>query len=171
MEKINENFKPVYNNVDQVRRCAFFMLGEEVKEAHIAIVIGHNGKNFVSSTDWRLTTQNGYERILPFNIQAQYPNFVEAIAGVQYEVTDNGFQILQDAPLFRKSAKVILGPKEYSFKPGEALKIYVQPNSKFIATDCRVTLEEQDTVRIFTIHMDCSTSFGFLNEEGCVSYG
>lgn len=169
METMNETFNPIYNNVEQVKRCASFMLNEEVIKAEIAIVIGHNGQNFVSSTDWRLTTQTGKKRILPFCIQTQYPNFVEVVAGVKYEVTKNGFQILPDAPLFRKSAKIVVGLKEYLFEPGEALKIYVQPSSKFIATDRQVTVEEREMMRIYTIHTDYPIVLGYLNEKGSVS--
>ena len=169
MEKINETFNPVYNNIEQVKKCAAFMLGEEVTSARIAIVIGHNGRNFISSTDWRLTTQSGYSRIMPFSMRPQYPNFVEVVAGVKYEVTENGFQILPDTPLFRKSAKVVLGMDEFRFKPGEALKIYVQPNSRFIATDCQVTVEEDDMMRTYTIHANYPVVFGFLNGKGSIS--
>ena len=169
MEKINETFNPVYNNIEQVKRCASFMLNEEVIKAEIAIVVGHNGRNFVSSTDWRLTTQTGNNRILPFSMRPQYPNFVEVLAGVKYEVTENGFQILPDAPSFKKSAKVVIGLEEYNFKPGKVLKIPVKLNNKFIATDCEVTVEETETERIYTIHTDYPAIFGFLNEKGSVS--
>ena len=169
MEKINETFNPVYNNVEQVKRCAAIMLGEDVIQAQIALVIGHNGRNFVSSTDWRLTTQSGHKRILPFSMRPQYPNFVEVVAGVKYEVTENGFQILPDHLLFRKGAKVVIGGEEYDFNPGEALKLYVQPNNKFIATDCPVTVEEQENERVYTIHAEYSTVYGFLDKKGSVS--
>lgn len=169
MEKINETFNPVYNNVEQVKRCAAFMLGEDVVQAQIALVIGHNGRNFVSSTDWRLTTQSGHKRILPFSMRPQYPNFVEVVAGVKYEVTEDGFRILPDLPLLSKSAKVVIGDKAYDFKPGEALKIYAQTNNKFIATDCPVTVEEQENERVYTIHAEYSTVYGFLDKKGSVS--
>lgn len=169
MEKINETFNPVYNNVEQVKRCATFMLGEDVLKARIAIVIGHNGRNFVSSTDWRLETISGNKRILPFSMRPQYPNFVEAVAGVKYEVTENGFQILPDTPLFKKSAKVVIWGEEYKFNPGEALKIYAQLNSRFIATDCPVTVEETEDERIYTVHAEYPTIYGFLNDKGSIS--
>lgn len=169
MEKINETFNPVYNNIEQVKKCAAFMLGEEVVNARIAIVVGHNGRDFVSSTDWRLTTQSGNKRILPFSMRPQYPNFVEVVAGVKYEVTENGFQILPDTPLFKKAAKVIMGLQEFVFRPGEALKIYVEPGRRFIATDCQVTVEEDDMMRIYTIHEDYPVVFGFLNGKGSIS--
>lgn len=169
MEKINETFNPVYNNIEQVKKCAAFMLGEEVVEAHIAIVIGHNGRNFISSTDWRLVTKSGNRRILPFSMRPQYPNFVEVVAGTKYEVTEEGFRILPDAPTLKKSAKIVVGSSEFTFKPGEALKIYAQPNDKFIATDCPVTVEENEKMRTYTIHVDSQVIFGFLNEKGSIS--
>ena len=89
-EKKFERFNPIYNNVTQVKYCAESMLGEKMVKAEIAIVIGHNGRNFVSSTDWRLTTASGKKRILPFGIQPQYPNFIECLAGVEYAVDDKG---------------------------------------------------------------------------------
>ena len=145
------------------------MLGEDVIQAQIALVIGHNGRNFVSSTDWRLVTSQGNRRILPFSMRPQYPNFVEIVAGVKYEMSENGFRILPDTPLFSKSAKVIIGDREYDFKPGEALKIYAQPNSKFIATDCPVTVEERENERVYTIHAEYPTVYGFLDKKGSVS--
>ena len=86
MDKLKEAFLPVYNSVSQVKSCTSSMLGEEVVNAEISIVIGHNGRNFVSSTDWRLTTSSGRKRIFPFTIHPQYPNFVECVAGMGYVV-------------------------------------------------------------------------------------
>ena len=93
---MKEMFNPAYNNVEQVKRCAYFMILEEIKEARVAVVIGHTGRNFVSSTDWRLTTESGAHRILPFSVRPQYPNFVECVAGVKYEVKNGKFCVTPD---------------------------------------------------------------------------
>ena len=174
-ERMNETFNPVYNNIEQVKKCTGFMLGEEMKDAKIAIVVGHNGRNFVSSTDWRLTTLSGLKRIFPFSVRPQYPNFVECVAGAKYDVKNDGFSIIPDgrglypANAIKKSAIVIIGEQSYTFAPGEALKIYVKPGEKFIATDCDVTCEEQEKVRIYRIIPNEQTLYGKLDEKGSIS--
>jgi len=175
MERMQETFNPVYNNVEQVKKCTGFMLGEEMKDAKIAIVIGHNGRNFISSTDWRLTTVSGLKRIFPFSVRPQYPNFVECVAGAKYDVKDGMFSIVPDggglypANVPVKKATVIIDKKTYSFAPGEALKIYVKPGEKFIATDCDVTCEEQEKVRIYRIIPNEQTLYGKLDKNGSIS--
>ena len=84
------------------------MLGEPIKNARIAVVIGHNGMNFVSSTDWRLVTEGGIRRILPFSVRPQYPNFLECVAGVSYSGQQGQFTVLPDKENPR-SAVVIMG--------------------------------------------------------------
>ena len=167
MEKIVEKFSPVYHEVEQVKRCA--ILGEPVVDVQIAIVIGHNGKNFVSSTDWRLKTKSGAERVFTFFIHPQYPNFVEVVSGVHYFLSRNDFFVQPDVPEHKKDAIVIMDGKEYHFGIGEALKIYVEPNSKFIATDCVVWYRETDTTRIYSIMTDSLTAYGYLDNKGNVS--
>ena len=175
MEKMQETFNPVYNNIEQVKKCTGFMLGEEMKDAKIAVVVGHNGRNFVSSTDWRLTTASGMKRILPFSVRPQYPNFVECVAGAKYDVNKDGqFSITPDGrglypQSVIKSAIVIIGKQSYTFTPGEALKIYVNPGEKFIATDCEVVCEEQEKVRIYRIIANEQTLYGKLDEKGSIS--
>jgi hypothetical protein len=175
MERMQETFNPVYNNVEQVKKCTCFMLCEEMKDAKIAIVIGHNGRNFISSTDWRLTTVSGLKRIFPFSVRPQYPNFVECVAGAKYDVKDSMFSIVPDggglypANTIKKGAIVIIGEQSYNFAPGEALKIYVNSGEKFIATDCDVTCEEQEKVRIYRIIPNEQTLYGKLDEKGSIS--
>lgn len=174
-EMMMESFNPVYNNVEQVKKCVSFMLGEEVTDAKIAIVIGHNGRNFVSSTDWRLTTSNGLKRILTFSPRPQYPNFVECVAGAKYEVKNDMFSIIPDGcglypkNIITKSAIVCIGEQSYVFAPGEALKIYIKTGEKFIATDCDVTCEEQEKVRIYRIIPNEQTLYGKLDSKGSIS--
>lgn len=178
MEKMKEKFNPIYNNVEQVKNCVFFMISEQIIDARIAIVIGHNGRNFVSSTDWRLTTESGAHRILPFSVRPQYPNFVECVAGVNYEVKNGKFCVTPDctcmAPkaadrIKEKRAVVKIGKKTYKFNAGEALKIYIEPNSTFIATDCMVKYEDHEHERIFEIITDENTKYGFLDSSGQIS--
>lgn len=169
MEKIKETFNPVYNQVQQVKDCVSYMLGEPVEEARIAIVVGHNGRNFVSSTDWRLTTKSGNKRILPFTMRPQYPNFVECVAGVEYGVHGEQFFIQPDKLLFAKSAEIFLNGKTYKFKPREALKIYVEPENTFIATDCLVECTEMKDKRVYRILTDENTLLGKLDKDGRIS--
>ncbi|MBR1605922.1 MAG: hypothetical protein IJ660_07465 [Alphaproteobacteria bacterium] len=166
---MTETFNPVYNQVQQVKDCVSYMLGEPIVEARIAIVIGHNGRNFVSSTDWRLTTQSGNKRILPFAMRPQYPNFVECVAGVAYGVQNEQFYIQPDKLMFAKSAEVYINGQAYNFNPREALKIYVSPKSTFIATDCLVECVETKEKRIYHILTDDNTLFGQLDEKGKIS--
>ena len=170
MEKIKETFNPVYNQIQQVKNCVSYMLGEVITEARIAIVIGHNGRNFVSSTDWRLTTESGNKRILPFAIRPQYPNFVECVAGVAYGVLENGqFYVQPDNAESAKPAEVYMNGQTYNFNPQEALKIYVKPESIFIATDCLVECVETKDKRTYHIMTDQNTVLGQLDEKGRIS--
>lgn len=168
-EKMFESFNPIYNREDQVKRCAASMLAEKVVEAIPVLVIGHNGRNFVSSTDWRLTTESGKKRILPFGIRPQYTNFVEVVSGVKYEVTDDGFSITPDTKSSQKSSRVIIDDKEYFFEPGKVLKICIQQGNHFIATDCMVTCTEDDYTRTYTIIKDDKTFMGHFDDDGMVS--
>lgn len=165
-EIMKETFNPVYNSVEQVKNCVSFMLGEPIKDAKIAVVIGHNGMNFISSTDWRLTTESGIKRILPFSMRPQYPNFLECVAGVSYSGQQGQFTVLPDKenPC---GAVVIMDGKRYTFAPGEALKIYIDPKEKFIATDCQVLTEDgEDGVRIYQVETTEDTLYGRFDENG-----
>ncbi|MBQ8465773.1 MAG: hypothetical protein IJ545_07180 [Alphaproteobacteria bacterium] len=164
MEKIKEQFNPVYNNVEQVKKNAEYLLGEKVTDAKIAIVIGHNGRNFVSSTDWRITTESGNKRILPFSIRPQYPNFVECVAGMRYDVYKELFTIIPDS---QNKVSVMLEDKVYSFNRGEALKIYIEPDSKFIATDCLI--EYNENRNFYRVLTDENTAYGKLDKNGNIS--
>ena len=164
MEKIKEQFNPVYNNVEQVKKNAEYLLGEKVTDAKIAIVIGHNGRNFVSSTDWRITTESGNKRILPFSIRPQYPNFVECVAGMRYDVYKELFTIIPDS---QNKVSVMLEDKVYSFNRGEALKIYIEPDSKFIATDCLI--EYNENRNFYRVLTDGNTAYGKLDKNGNIS--
>ena len=166
---MKETFNPVYNDVNQVEKCATFMLNEEVVEAKIALVIGHNGRNFVSSTDWRLTTASGAHRILPFSVRPQYPNFLECVAGVSYENRQGQLHVVPDEESNRLNAVVEVLGKQYVFSAGEALKIYAVSNSQFIATDCAVEYEERDNVRIFRVITDEQTIYGLFGADGKIS--
>ena len=165
MEKIAEKFNPVYNNVEQVKANAEYMLGEKVVDARIAIVVGHNGRNFISSTDWRITTETGNKRILPFSISPQYPNYVECVAGMRYDVYHEMFTIIPEPD--KSKVTVVLDDKEYSFSRGDALKIYIEPNSKFVATDCLVEYDERKNV--YHIITDENTAYGWLDAKGHIS--
>ena len=185
---IKENFNPVYNNVEQVKKCAAYMLGEEVVDARIAIVIGHNGRGFVSSTDWRLTTASGAHRIFPFSMRPQYPSFLECIAGVRYRYNNYRIIVQPDCPelpqgfnafghprsvaaalMREKTAVVKISDKSYEFSGGKALKVYVEPNSKFIATDCLVKCEEHSRERVYEVITDENTLYGFLDQDGRIT--
>ena len=186
--KFTETFAPLYNSVEQVKECAFFMIQEKIKEARVAIVIGHNGKNFVSSTDWRLITESGVECVLPFSARPQYPTFVECVASVNYLLKNGKFCVMPDyvgkpfphtafgwsqsaaEQLIReKTAVVKIGDEIYHFKAGEKLIIYVEPDSRFIATDCAVKLKERGSIRIFEVVTDENTKYGLLNKAGVIS--
>lgn len=167
---MKEQFNPVYNSVEQVKSCAGYMLGEEIVDARIALVIGHNGRNFVSSTDWRLTTESGAHRILPFSMRPQYPNFLECVAGVSYRMQDDQLVVLPDSiSKEMKYAVVNIGNRTYTFKVGDALKVYVEPNSHFIATDCAVLYSENHLARVFDLVTDNNTVHGFLDDSGRIS--
>lgn len=170
-EKKFEAFNPVYNNVAQVKNCAESMLSEKVSKAEIAIVIGHNGRNFVSSTDWRLTTASGKKRILPFGIQPQYPNFIECLAGVAYAVDKKGrFFVTPDEDGCEKAAVVIMPDgSRFDFAAGQALKVIVQPEQRFLATDCAVEYEDAAGVRTYRIIADEQTLYGLYDSEGRAS--
>ena len=168
-EKMFESFNPIYNREDQVKRCTTSMLAEEVVEAIPVLVIGHNGRNFVSSTDWRITTKSGNKRILPFGIRPQYTNFVEVVSGVKYEATDDGFSITPDVKSSQKSSRVIIDNKEYFFEPGKVLKICINQGSHFIATDCMVACTEDDNMRTYTIIQDEKTIVGYFGNDGMIS--
>lgn len=164
-EKMKETFNPVYNNAEQVKECVSF-LGEPIKDARIALVIGHNGLNFVSSTDWRLVTESGIRRIFTFSARPQYPNFLECVAGVSYSGQQGQFTVLPDKENPR-GAVVVMEGKRYSFEPGEALKIYVDPREKFIATDCMVICEDDGIhPRVYRIITDEDTLYGRFDEKG-----
>ena len=68
-----------------------------------------------------------------------------------------------------KQAKVIMGEQEYLFAPGEALKIYVLPNTKFIATDCVVDYQDTDEMRIYRVDINEDTIYGHLDKDGRIS--
>lgn len=165
MEKIAEKFNPVYNNVEQVKANAEYLLGEKVVDAKIAIVIGHNGRNFVTSTDWRITTEKGNKRILPFSIRPQYPNFVECVAGMRYDVYHEIFTIIPEPD--KSKVTVVLDDKEYSFSRGDALKICIESDSKFVATDCLVDYDENKNV--YRVITDEDTAYGWFDAKGHIS--
>jgi len=168
-ERIKESFNPVYNDAEQVKKCAEFWLGEEIVEAKVAIVIGHNGMNFVSSTDWRLTTARGTKRIWTFSVRPQYPNFLECVAGVSYSGEQGKFKVLPDEDEPR-SAVVVMGNKRYDFAPGKALKIYVEPGNRFIATDCFVECHDNGMgPRVYYIIPQEETLYGKLDAQGKIS--
>ena len=173
MEKIETMREPeniVYNNVAQVVSCAHHMLGEEIEDARIAIVIGHNGNNFVSSTDWRVMTWSGNRRILPFSMRPQYPNFLECVAGVAYSGKRARFTVLPDEPSKARGAVVVLGDKRYVFSPGQALKIYVEPGCRFIASDCPVDCEDNgEGPRTYRIFPPNDVQYARLDEKGVLS--
>ena len=154
-----------YNNEDQVKKCVEHMLGEKVREVRLALVIGHNGTDFVSSTDWRVTMESGQEYILTSSMQPQYPNFLECKAGVSYEKGKYSIITAEDD----KSAKVFIGGSIYCFRPGEALRIYVQPCERFIATDCAVECEETEQERTYRVITDENTQYGYLDDKGRIS--
>lgn len=163
-EKIDESFNPVYHSVEQVIRCTS-TAKEPVVDAQVAVVIGHNGRDFVSSTDWRLTTKSGRKRIFPFSIRPQYPNFLECVAGVAYKRGKYSVITEEDD----KPAKVMIGEKVYEFAPGKALKIYAEPGHRFIATDCAVEYQETPCERIYRVVIDEDTLWGKLDEDGTIS--
>lgn len=175
MEKVETMKEPqniVYNNMAQVVSCASYMLGEEIEDARIAIVIGHNGNNFVSSSDWRVMTWSGNRRILPFSMRPQYPNFLECVAGVAYSGKRERFTVQPDEPDKARGAVVILGDESYSFSPGQALKIYVEPGSRFIASDCPVECEDDgEGPRVYKIIPSEDTAYACLDEKGVLSRG
>jgi len=163
---MKETFNPVYNSAEQVKKCVGFMLGEPIKEARIALVIGHNGMNFVSSTDWRLTTESGIKRILPFSMRPQYPNFLECVAGVAYSGQQGQFTVLPDRRENFRTVVIVDG-KPYSFNAGEALKIYIEPDcQKFIATDCAVMYQETQLTRVYRVITNEDTLYGRFDENG-----
>ena len=165
-----ERFNPVYNSVEQVKNCVTSMLpGEVITEARIAIVIGHNGINFVSSTDWRLTTASGMKRVFTFSPRPQYPNFLECVSGVSYSGKQENFKVLPDEKGKQRSSIVLVNGKGYRFKPGKALKIYVEPGEVFVATDCLVSCIEKDGMRIYQVRTDENTLYGKLGEDGRAS--
>ena len=171
MDKLKEAFLPVYNSVSQVKSCTSSMLGEEVVNAEISIVIGHNGRNFVSSTDWRLTTSSGRKRIFPFTIHPQYPNFVECVAGMGYVVDSRQrFAVTPDAEGQEKAAVVIMPDgKKYDFAAGQAVKITVAPDTRFLANDCAVEFSETADKRVYKIVPDETTLYGLYDSDGTVS--
>ena len=169
MEKLTETFNPVYKQIQQIKDCVPYMSREQIIEARVAIVVGHNGRNFVTSTDWRLTTESGESRVLTFTMRPQYPNFVECIAGVEYGVRNEMVYIHPDKLIFAKSAEIHLNGQIYTFNPREALKIYVEPGNTFIATDCLVNCIETETKRIYHIVTDENTLFGKLDKDGSIS--
>lgn len=171
MDKLKETFLPVYNSVSQVKSCAGSMLGEEVVNAEISIVIGHNGRNFVSSTDWRLITSSGRKRIFPFTIHPQYPNFVECVAGTAYIVDERGrFAVVPDAEGQEKAAVVIMPDgEEYNFAAGQAVKITVALDTRFLATDCMIEFSETADTRVYKIVPDETSLYGICDSNGSVS--
>lgn len=166
---IKENFNPVYNNVEQVKACAAYMLGEKVTDAKIAVVIGHNGRSFVSSTDWRLTTESGAHRILPFSMRPQYPNFLECVAGVKYDLKNGQLRVIPDNKKKAKNAIVEICGKFYSFKAGDALKVYVETDVPFVATDCAVSCLESHDFRLFRVITTQQTAYGLSDKNGRIS--
>lgn len=170
-EMMQETFNPVYRDAELVKKCVGFLLpSESIKEARVAIVVGHNGMNFVSSTDWRLETESGIRRIFTFSPRPQYPNFLECVAGVAYSGRQGRFTVLPDEENPR-GAVVIMDGVEYPFEPGKALKIYVEPDSHFIATDCMVEFDDNSGKgnRIYRIITNEDTLYGELDAEGHIS--
>ena len=187
-----ESFNPIYNEVGQVRHCASSMLcGAKIKNVNIGIVIGFNGTEFVTSTDWRLETEDGMKQILPFSIQTQYPSFVECKAGIQYSQFQGSVMVLPDGNGVKKDtiyvrnnetnsfvpvealvvdnksepkeAIILLDSKEYHFVPGEDLIIKIDPEEKFLATDCPVECTETKKTRIYTINTK-NAKYGILKD-------
>ncbi len=171
MEKMFEQFNPVYNEVGQVLRCAQSMIAEEVIKAEITLFIGHNGKDFVSSTDWLLTTETGRKRILTTSVRPQYPNFVEVMAGACYSINDRGFfEIRADMEGAEKKAVILLpdGTRQ-EIAPGHPVRYTIPIGSRFVATDCHVICREEDEARVYEICEDERTQYGFLNIDGRIS--
>lgn len=171
MDKIKEAFNPIYNAFEQVKQCSEYMLKENVIDCQVTIVIGFNGRNFVTSTDWRLTTDN-HKRIMPFFIHPQYPNFMEVIAGVNYTPDKNGrFEVRCDKPGKEKNAVIKMPDgKEHFFPAGKAVKIKIDSSEKFPATDCAVKLEETEDCRIFTVLPDETTDWGIMENGKICRY-
>jgi len=173
MEKVETMKEPeniVYNNMAQVVSCATSMLHEDIEDARIAIVVGHNGNNFVSSSDWRMVTWSGNKRVLSFSMRPQYPNFLECVAGVSYTGQRAKFTVLPDEPSKARGAVVILEEKRYIFSPGQALKIYVEPGCRFIASDCPVECEDKgEGPRIYRILPPEDVQYARLDEKGVLS--
>lgn len=170
-----EFFNPIYNETAQVKRCVESMLREPVASVELGIVIGFNGQEFVTSTDWRVTTESGLKQILPFTIQTQYPSFLECKAGTLYTLFEGNILVLPDGKDVkeaqvvetakpRKSAVVIIDDESYRFEPGEDILIKVNPEKQFLATDCFVECEEQPDCRIYKVKTDDAT-YGIVENE------
>ena len=171
MEKMFETFNPVYNDAGQVIRCVQTMIAEPVEKAEITLFIGHNGKDFVSSTDWLLTMQSGRKRILTTSVRPQYPNFVELMAGAAYSVDERGFFEIKADPVGAEKKAVILLPDgtRKEIEPRNPVRMIIPPESKFIATDCHVICKEFEQVRIYELRADKDTQFGYVDDKQHIS--
>lgn len=167
-EVIQKNFCPTYNSVDQVKKSASSMLDEPIEEVKIAIIIGHDGVNFVSSTVWQVTTKSGIKKLIPF-FDTQYPKFLECVAGVAYADEQGQFAILPDSG-DNYNTVVVFDDKPYSFEPGKILKIYVKPNGqRFVATGCAVEYQDTGVTRIYKVITDKNTLYGRFGAQGKIS--
>ena len=171
MEKMLETFNPVYNDAEQVIRCAQAMISEPVEKAEITLFIGHNGKDFVSSTDWLLTMQSGRKRILTTSVRPQYPNFVEIMSGAAYSVDERGFFEIKADPVGAEKKAVILLPDgtRKEIKPWKPLRITIPPKSNFIATDCHVICHEYNKERVYEVCIDQDTLYGYVDDKQHIS--
>lgn len=165
MKKVlnNKYFLPYYNEKKQVSNCTSYHIGQEVKDTKIYLSIGHNGKEFISSTDWISTDADEEEYVLPFCAQAQNPTFLTLQAGVNYTV--NELKILEAKADYKKTVLVMPDEQTYEFAPGEPVRVLISEGcERFIASDCAVKIEETEETRTYFVLTEEDTKYASYME-------
>ena len=162
-----EKIYMTYADAEIVGNCVQTMLQEQnALPACPTIFIGYNGKEFVSSSDWKLQTPQG-TCILPFGVLPQYPSYIQADAGTGYNPHPSETAVIHPDPLARPRIAVVRMPngQKFEFQPGSAVKIPVTGKlaERFPLTDCRICMEPRADRVIYTLIPDENTMYGKFN--------
>lgn len=161
-----------YNRDTQVAYCfaGRFLMNENQVKAQPCLMLGFNGKEFVLSSDWLVSSAQSGEKlgIVPYTIAPQYIGFTPVYAGVKYQSGRFGTTATED-PLGKESnVQLLIGSKTYTFATGELVIVPIQEGEEFITCDCEVKCIEQDGVRIYKTLLQDGTSFGVFR-DGMIS--
>jgi len=169
----------VYTNAQQVVDCVASMLGVDPKacSAELKMVIGWNGTDLISSTDWHITYPGGC-CILPPCISPQYPTF----AGLHVTQYVSNFMLLREDDVkpvkvsFLNSYEQVIYNKELDSynqvifnKKFEPIAITFREGDRIILSDCEVICERRKDHWNYNVLNYEDTIYGkFINGNLCL---